>query len=328
MASKLLTEFTQPGQAGRREAGGARAPAHRPRARGAQARGPGHEQPGDRRRALHLREHGEEPRPEHPREAAPALPDGGGRLRRPREAPRHPTSGPERRPDRRTLGRRMGVFDKILRAGEGKKLKALQALVPDITALEPEMEALSDDALQAKTGRVPRAPRQRRGPRRPPDRGVRRRPRGRPAGARPAPLRRAAHGRRRAALRLDRRDEDRRGQDPRVHAARLPQRPRRQGHAPHHGERLPGPPRRRVDGPAPPLARPRGRPHRARRERPRPQARAVRRRHHLRHQQRVRLRLPPRQHGHVARRARRSGATATPSSTRSTRSSSTRPARR
>ncbi len=46
----------------------------------------------------------------------------------------------------------MGVFDKILRAGEGKKLKALQALVPDINALEPEMEALSDAALQAKTG--------------------------------------------------------------------------------------------------------------------------------------------------------------------------------
>ena len=34
------------------------------------------------------------------------------------------------------------------------------------------------------------------------------------------------------------------------------------------------------------------------------QARAVRLRHHLRHEQRVRLRLPPRQHGHVAGRAR------------------------
>ena len=69
-------------------------------------------------------------------------------------------------------------------------------------------------------------------------------------------------------------------------------------------------------------------PHRPRRERSRPQAAAVRRRHHLRHQQRVRLRLPPRQHGHVPRPGRRSAATATPSSTRSTRSSSTRPARR
>src|SRR6187401_2890514 len=45
----------------------------------------------------------------------------------------------------------MGIFDKILRSGEGKKLKALQALVPDISAFEPELEALSDDALQAKT---------------------------------------------------------------------------------------------------------------------------------------------------------------------------------
>ncbi len=46
----------------------------------------------------------------------------------------------------------MGILDKILRAGEGKKLKALAALVPDINALEPEMKALSDDALRAKTG--------------------------------------------------------------------------------------------------------------------------------------------------------------------------------
>src|SRR3546814_14910086 len=46
----------------------------------------------------------------------------------------------------------MSIFDKILRSGEGKKLKALQALVPDISALEPEMERLSDAAPQAKPG--------------------------------------------------------------------------------------------------------------------------------------------------------------------------------
>jgi preprotein translocase subunit SecA len=46
----------------------------------------------------------------------------------------------------------MSIFDKILRSGEGKKLKALQSLVPDINALEPETAALSDDALRAKTG--------------------------------------------------------------------------------------------------------------------------------------------------------------------------------
>ena len=46
---------------------------------------------------------------------------------------------------------RMGILDRILRAGEGKKLKALQGLVPDINALEPGMQQLTDDALQAKT---------------------------------------------------------------------------------------------------------------------------------------------------------------------------------
>ncbi len=46
----------------------------------------------------------------------------------------------------------MGIFDRVLRAGEGKKLKAIQALVPDINALEPETEALDDTRLKAKTG--------------------------------------------------------------------------------------------------------------------------------------------------------------------------------
>jgi len=45
----------------------------------------------------------------------------------------------------------MGILDRILRAGEGKKLKALQAIVPDVNALEPEFERLSDEQLQAKT---------------------------------------------------------------------------------------------------------------------------------------------------------------------------------
>jgi preprotein translocase subunit SecA len=44
------------------------------------------------------------------------------------------------------------MFDRFLRAGEGKKLRALEALAPEIGALEPEMEGLSDEALQAKTG--------------------------------------------------------------------------------------------------------------------------------------------------------------------------------
>ncbi|HZN13844.1 MAG TPA: preprotein translocase subunit SecA [Acidimicrobiales bacterium] len=45
----------------------------------------------------------------------------------------------------------MSVFSKVLRAGEGKKLRALQSLVPDINGFEPEMHALSDEALRHKT---------------------------------------------------------------------------------------------------------------------------------------------------------------------------------
>ncbi len=45
----------------------------------------------------------------------------------------------------------MSIFRRVLRAGEGKKVRALDSLVPDINALEPEIVRLSDDALRAKT---------------------------------------------------------------------------------------------------------------------------------------------------------------------------------
>ena len=45
----------------------------------------------------------------------------------------------------------MGLMDRILRAGEGKKLKALKGIVPDVNALAPELQKLSDDALRGKT---------------------------------------------------------------------------------------------------------------------------------------------------------------------------------
>jgi preprotein translocase subunit SecA len=45
----------------------------------------------------------------------------------------------------------MSVFSKILRAGEGKKVRALQALVPDVNQLESETRGLSDDALAHRT---------------------------------------------------------------------------------------------------------------------------------------------------------------------------------
>lgn len=45
----------------------------------------------------------------------------------------------------------MKVLDRVLRAGDGKRVKALQSLVPEINALGPAMEALSDEQLKAKT---------------------------------------------------------------------------------------------------------------------------------------------------------------------------------
>jgi len=45
----------------------------------------------------------------------------------------------------------MSLFAKVLRVGEGRKLKALQTLVPDINALAREYSALPDDALRHKT---------------------------------------------------------------------------------------------------------------------------------------------------------------------------------
>jgi len=44
------------------------------------------------------------------------------------------------------------LLTKILKMGEGRKLKVLQKTVESVTALEPEIEKLSDEALRAKTG--------------------------------------------------------------------------------------------------------------------------------------------------------------------------------
>ncbi|HYA45274.1 MAG TPA: hypothetical protein VED59_06685, partial [Acidimicrobiales bacterium] len=45
----------------------------------------------------------------------------------------------------------MSLLSKFLRIGEGKKIRALESLVPDINALETAMEALSDEDLSHKT---------------------------------------------------------------------------------------------------------------------------------------------------------------------------------
>ena len=55
----------------------------------------------------------------------------------------------------------MGLFDKLLHAGEGRKVKVLESVVPEVAAFEPEMERRTDDELRALSdelrGRVDRA---------------------------------------------------------------------------------------------------------------------------------------------------------------------------
>jgi preprotein translocase subunit SecA len=45
----------------------------------------------------------------------------------------------------------MSLIQKVLHAGEGRRLKAVVAIVPEINALEPEVEKLTDDQLRART---------------------------------------------------------------------------------------------------------------------------------------------------------------------------------
>ena len=142
----------------------------------------------------------------------------------------------------------MGLFNKILHAGEGRKLKSLET----IAAVRRRVRGRDAGPLRRRPARAhptvaggarqrgePRGPAG--APRRPPARGLRRGAGSGRAHARPTTLRRADHGRRRAALRLGRGDEDRRGQDARRHAPRVPQRADRRRRAPRHRERLPGP---------------------------------------------------------------------------------------
>ena len=46
----------------------------------------------------------------------------------------------------------MSLFSRVLRSGEGKKVKALEALVPDINAVAEHFAAMDDDGLRAMTG--------------------------------------------------------------------------------------------------------------------------------------------------------------------------------
>ena len=124
-----------------------------------------------------------------------------------------------------------------------------QARVTQINALEPEIAALSDDELRARTAEFQDAARRRQDASTTCCPGLRHGARGGQAHARPAPFRRAADRRHGAARRQDRRDEDRRRQDAGRHAAGLSQRAGRQGRACRHRQRLPRQARRRMDGP-------------------------------------------------------------------------------
>ena len=155
--------------------------------------------------------------------------------------------------------------------------------------------------------------------RRAPARGLRRRPRGRQARVADAPFRRAADRRHGAPQRQDRRNADGRRQDARRHAADLPERARRQRRPSRHRQRLSRATRRGLDGADLPLAGDDGR-RQSVADGPRGQAGGVRVRHHLRHEQRIRLRLPARQHGVRGVAARPARPLTTRSSTKSTRS--------
>ena len=193
----------------------------------------------------------------------------------------------------------MSILDRALRMGEAKKFKSYEQRVGRINGFEPELEHYTDAELRESADELRASRTRRRDASTSCCTSASRCPRGLAALDGDAPLRRPDDRRDGPPRRLDRRDEDRRGQDADGDApsrAELARRPRR---APGHGQRLPGPPRRDVDEADLRHAR------RQRRRAPehaalRGEARRLRGRRHLRHQLRVRLRLPARQHGHDA----------------------------
>ncbi len=190
----------------------------------------------------------------------------------------------------------INILTRIFGSRNERLLKQYGAVVRQINALEPAIAALSDGELAGEDRGVQGPRRAGRSARRAAARGVRRRARGRQARAADAPFRRAADRRHGAPQRQDRGNAHGRGQDARRHAADLPQRARRQRRPSRHGQRLPRAARRGLDGAHLPLSRADGR-RQPVADGPRGQAGGVRVRHHLRHQQRIRLRLPARQHG-------------------------------
>ena len=219
----------------------------------------------------------------------------------------------------------LGALTKLIGGSNDRAVSKLQPIVDEVNELEGSFERLSDADLRARTSEF----RERLGAREELDdilpeafaavREAAKRT------SRTAALRRAANRRRGAPRGQDRRDADGRGQDARRHASGLPERALGRGRPRRHRQRLPGAARRAVDGRRLRHARADGG-HASARE-----CLPVRRRRrgqqgdgtaalrvpprrlpggrHLRHEQRVRLRLPARQHGDrpVAARAAQAG---------------------
>src|SRR3954449_1427337 len=49
------------------------------------------------------------------------------------------------------MAQQLGSFERILRVGEGRRMKRLADQAAYVTTLEPEFQALSDEELRAKT---------------------------------------------------------------------------------------------------------------------------------------------------------------------------------
>ena len=50
----------------------------------------------------------------------------------------------------------MGVLDKLLHLGEGRKLKELRAVAEQVNLIEPDYVAMSDDELRSQTAEFKR----------------------------------------------------------------------------------------------------------------------------------------------------------------------------
>ena len=188
-----------------------------------------------------------------------------------------------------------GLARKVFGSSNDRRVKSTRPRVEAINAMENEMRALSDAELAGRTEKFRQDIANGATPRRSSGAGLRHRARSGPPRARHAAFRRPADRRHGAAQWRHRRDAHRRGQDPGRDAAGLSQRARRQRRPRRHRQRLSRHARLRMDGPRLQVPRPLGRRHRPRPVR-RGTQRRLRRRRHLRHQQRARLRLSARQH--------------------------------